>query len=237
MRMHSRSLAVVIGACFVVLSGCGAGDSDTPSPSPAPAWSQGVVPTADQLESVLLTSDDLGGADWTKSLGSPGDLWFCPEASTESSSAAADVTWQASVQFVTGQDVASATATKDPPVTVTVVEWLLADEPSQIEQTFTALREGAEACYGPDTVDGRAVVTAPMGVPAVGDDRFGESDTYLMGEPGNPDSTFLRGAIVRDGPVLMLVSITENAPDEGFQPQLTQDYVDTIITTAAANLP
>jgi hypothetical protein len=58
-----------------------------------------------------------------------------------------------------------------------------------------------------------------------------------MGEPGNPDSTFLRGAIVRDGPVLMLVSITENAPDEGFQPQLTQDYVDTIITTAAANLP
>ena len=236
MGMQGRSMAVAIGASVVLLSACGAADSDTPSPTPTPAWSPGVVPTADQLASVLLTSDDLGGGDWTQSLGSPGDLWFCPDASTESSSAAADVTWQASVQFET-QGVPRATATGDPPVTVTVVEWLLADEPSQIESTFTALRDGAEACYGPDTVNGRAVVTAPLAVPEVGDDRFGESDTYPIGEPGNPDNTFLRGAIVRDGPVLMLVSSTENAPGEGFQPQLTQDYVDTIITTAAANLP
>lgn len=236
MSNTKRSLAVVLGTAVLVLSACGAGGADqAPPTSPAAAGSQGAVPTADQLASVLLTSDDLQGT-WRQSRGTPGDLSFCPEASMEASLAGTNMPWQASVQFDTTKQVPGA-STEHPVHSVTVAEWLLADDPTRIQSIFTALRQGTEACFGPVTIDKRAAVSSPMAVPELGDDRFGEDDTYRMGEPGNPQSANLRGAIMRDGPVLMLVSIYEAAQDAAFTPLLSQNDVDTIITAAAANLP
>jgi hypothetical protein len=174
---------------------------------------------------------------------------FCPQASAESIQAAQDLTWQADAQLDQIPDGPSTTPTPDPSTPViTVDQWLLADDPSQVEGTFTALRAGIEACYGPSsltvegvagTAEGAPLVSAPMAVPEVGDDRIGEFDTYPQGVPGSAyagSPAYQNIAIIRDGPVLMMIGIGEENASSTNQ-QLTQDDIDTIITTAAAKLP
>lgn len=246
MSVHVRTLTMMIGAAVLLLPGCGA-DGGTEVPNPTPAWSQGAVPTAAQLASVLLTGEDLPGR-WENAQGRSGILVSCPKASAESMKAANSLVWQADVQLDQVPDGATtSTASLSAPI-ITVDQWLLAEDPSQIEATFTALRDGIEVCYGPSTMtssgvvgsaDGAPLVGAPMAVPEVGDDRVGELDSYPQGFPGSPHAgapAYLHTAIIRDGPVLMLINIAEEdaSPDE---PQLTQDQIDAIVTTAAAKLP
>ena len=246
MSVHVRTLTVVISAAVLMLPACGAGDADPDVPSPAPAWSQGAVPTPAQLASVLLTGDDLPG-QWENTQGRSGIFVFCPQASAESIEAADALTWQANVQL---DQIPAGTATSDAspsaPI-ITVDQWLLAEEPSEVEATFTALRDGVQACMGATRVtsdgvtspDGVEEVSAAMPVPEVGDDRVGEFDTYPQGFPGSPHAgapAYLHTAIIRDGPVLMAINIAEeDASPTG--PQLTQADIDAIVTTAAAKLP
>ena len=248
MRGHVSSLTVVIAAAVLVLTACGAGDADTEAPTPNPAWSQGAVPTGNQLAPVLLTSDDLPG-QWKYTRGRSGVFVFCPQAPAESIQAADGLTWAANVQLDQIPDGATAAASPSPSTPViTVDQWLLAEDPTKVEGTFTALRDGIDACFGPSsmtaqgvvgTPDGAPLVGAPMAVPPVGDDRIGEFDTYPQGFPGstNPESpAYLHTAIIRDGPVLMAINIAEENASPTEQ-QLTQDDIDAIITTAAAKLP
>jgi hypothetical protein len=248
MSLHVRSLRVVIAAAVLVLPACGAGDADTETPTPTPAWSQGAVPTSTQLASVLLTGDDLPG-QWENTRGRSGIFVFCPQASAESIQAADGLIWQTDVQLDQIPDGPSAMPTPNPsgPI-ITVDQWLLADDPTQVEGTFTALRAGIDACYGPSnltaegvagTADGAPLVSAPMAVPEVGDDRIGEFDTYPQGFPGSLHAgspAYQSIAIIRDGPVLMMIGIGEENASPTDQ-QLTQDDIDAIITTAAAKLP
>ena len=249
MSLHVRSLMVVIAAAVLALPACGAGDADTEAPTPTPAWPQGAVPTTiQQLAPVLLTGDDLPG-QWEYGRGRSGIFVFCPQASAESIQAADGLTWQADVQLDQVQDGATATTTPSPSAPIiTVDEWILAEDPTEIEGTFTALRDGIEACYGPSsmtaqgvvgTADGAKLVAAPMAVPQVGDDRIGEFDTYPQGFPGSAHAgspAYLHTAIIRDGPVLMAINIAEENASPTDQ-QLTQDDINAIITTAAAKLP
>ena len=62
MRRQVRCLAGLVGAAALVLGGCaGDGSESASQPSSSPAWSVGVVPTAEQLASVLVTADDHDG--------------------------------------------------------------------------------------------------------------------------------------------------------------------------------
>jgi hypothetical protein len=247
MSVHVRTLTVVISAAVLMLPACGAGDADPDVLTPTPAWSQGAVPTPAELASVLLTGDDLPG-QWENTQGRSGIFVFCPQASAESIQAADALTWQANVQL---DQIPAGAATSDASPTapiITVDQWLLAEEPSQVEATFTALRDGMQACYGQSTLtstgvvgsaDGLPVDSAPMAVPVVADDRIGEFDSYPQGFPGSPHEgapAYQSLAIIRDGPVIMMISVgEENASPTG--PQLTQADIDAIVTTAAAKLP
>ena len=248
MSVHVRTLTVVIGAAVLMLPACGAGDADPDVSSPAPAWSQGAVPTPAQLASVLLIDGDLPG-QWEYARRPGGIFVLCPQASAESTQAADDLDWQAGVQLDQIPDGATATsaANATAPI-ITVDEFLLAEDPAQVEATFTALRDGTQACYGPstmtstgefDTADGLPLVSAPMTPPEVGDDRFGNVDSYPQGFPGSPHAgspAYMHTAIIRDGPVLMMIGVGEEntSPTD---PQLNQADIDAIITTAAAKLP
>ena len=158
MSVHVRSLMVLIGAAVLVLPACGAGDADTEVPTPAPAWSQGAVPTPTQLASVLLTDGDLPG-QWSTPR-AVGHLRALPQASAES------------IQAADGLTLAGRRPTRpdprrghrhlhrepvDAPI-ITVDEWLLAEDPTQVEATFTALRDGIEACDGPSSMTADGVV-------------------------------------------------------------------------------
>ena len=61
-----RLLVALTGAAILLLSACArnGSESESPSSSAGPAWSQGSVPTAEQLASVLVTADDYDGR-WT----------------------------------------------------------------------------------------------------------------------------------------------------------------------------
>ncbi len=248
MSVHVRALMAAIGAAVLMLPACGAGGADTEVPTPTPAWSQGAIPTTAELASVLLTGDELPG-QWRSTHGGPGIFVFCPQASAESIQAADALTWQADVQLDQDPDGATATPNQSPtePI-ITVNQWLLAEEPTQVEATFTALRDGIEACYGPSTMtstgvvgtaEGAPLVATPMTVPEVGEDRIGEFDTYPEGFPGSAHAgspAYLHTTIIRDGPVLMAINIAEEDASPTDQ-QLTPDDIDAIITTAAAKLP
>ena len=61
-----RFLVALTGAGVLLLGACAGDGSESASPSSSPrtAWSQGAVPTAEQLASVLVTVDDYDGK-WT----------------------------------------------------------------------------------------------------------------------------------------------------------------------------
>jgi hypothetical protein len=200
------------------------------------------------LASVLLIDGDLPG-QWEYARGRSGGIFvLCPQASAESIQAADALTWQADVQLDQIPDGAATSDASPTAPIITVDEFLLAEEPSQVEETFTALRDGMQACMGASTMtstgvvgtaDGLPVDSAPMAVPDVGDDRIGEFDSYPQGFPGSPHAgspAYMHTAIIRDGPVLMSINIGEEntSPTD---PQLTQADIDAIITTATAKLP
>ena len=49
--------------------------------------------------------------------------------------------------------------------------------------------------------------------------------------------TYLHMAVMRDGPVLMLLNVWEFTGQEGQGPQMSTPDVGTIVTTAATTLP
>ena len=255
MSSHVRSLGALVSAAVLLLGACATDDTATTSPatSPTPAWSQGVVPTAEQLASVLVTQDDYDGA-WTENLPpNPADaisgvvtkeqqemlprLDLCDRASEESLAAVRALRWQAFRTLdLTEDDPIDFAAGDRSGHMIFVQEFLLADEPSQVESTFTALRDGSQACLGeiPAGEEGPGKVEQ-ITIPDVGDDRYGELLT--MEEAGGGAQWRLHQAFVRDGSVLMFIDVAEIVAGEGTEPQLTAEDVDALITTTVAKLP
>ena len=195
MRRQVRCLAALVGAAALVLGGCaGDGSESASQPSWSPAWSVGVVPTVEQLASVLVTADDYDGT-WTVNV--PPDaqdaasgviaeaqqamlprIELCDKATEESRAAAEALRWQAFRQL----DQSEADPIDVPADRVGhmifVQEFLRSGDPADIEATFTALRDGMQACQGEipagDEGPGKS---EPMIIPDVGEDRYGDLTT------------------------------------------------------------
>lgn len=184
--------------------------------APVPLPESGVV-----TEEMNLTSDSLE---------------FCDSASAKAQVAAEGVPWQAFRHLDKTVD-----DPVDPPEDmsgrmVMVQEFLLSDDPGEVEATFEALKSGVNACMGAsiEGEDGHTGTSEPWPVSDVGDDRLGVLDT--VGEPGGDGTQLLHSALVRDGSILMVGVVGEVLVGEGVTPELGADEVDQLMTTMAAKI-
>lgn len=255
MTRHGRFLVALSGAAILLLGSCGGEGTTSASPSPGDrsAWSQGDVPTAEQLASVLVTADDLDG-EWAVNV--PPDeeaaisgvvsesqqemlpkLEFCARASEESRSAADALRWQAFRQLDQSEaDPIDMAAGDRVGHLIFVQEYLMSGDPAEVQATFEALRDGMRACLGRipagEEGPGRA---APMTIPAVGDDRYGVLTT--LEEAGGGAYWLLHNSVVRQGPVLMDLQVVDIVMGEGVEPAFTTEDIGAFLTTAVARLP
>jgi hypothetical protein len=213
----------------------------------------GVVPTAEQLASVLVTAEDYAGT-WTVSV--PPDaqdaisgvmteeqqemlprIALCDKASAASRAAADAVRWQAFRQLEQSEDDPIDMAAGDRVGhMIFVQEFLGSGDPAEIEATFTALRDGMQACQGEipagDEGPGKS---EPMVIPDVGDDRY--ADLTTLAEAGGGAYWMLHNSLVRQGPVLMDLLVTDIVMGDGVQPEYTTEEIGALLTAAVEKLP
>lgn len=211
-------------AAVAALAGC-AGTDGSPGPGATPATTA-PVPSGAQLSAALLTPADLSGT-WTSG------SWASPDGEEArlvtynlQCAAAADALAAADrVEVDASTSLAKPVARGE----VFVVEYLVAEDPTTIERTFTALRDGATACLGSTRPqDGEVVVTTDYAIPAVGEDRFATS-TPAGSSEGPPA---MHTAYVRKGPLLLVVHT--GATDSA---QLDDEAIAAIISRAVDKLP
>jgi hypothetical protein len=238
-------LAVVTAA--VVISSCGNRDTDT------------TVPTAEQMASTLVMVDDFDG-EWTVNEfpdGSPTapsgvvsddghdmlvKLDMCDEASAESIAAADSLRWQAFRQLDLTVDDPIELRVDDqiePPDRTGhmafVQELLNSGAPDEIETTFDLIRDGMQACLGDFAADQEGPGSSEtMAIPDVGDDRFGVLVT--VGEAGASGEWRLYNALIRQGPVLMLMVVYDIRAGEAVEPQFSIDDIGELIQAAVDKL-
>ena len=189
------------------------------------------MPTAEQLASALVTADDYDGT-WTVNV--PPDaqdgvsgviaeeqqemlprIGLCDKATEESRAAAEALRWQAFRQLDQSEaDPIDMAAGDRVGHMIFVQEYLRSGDPAEIEATFTALRDGMQACQGeiPAGDEGPGM-TDPMLIPDVGDDRYG--DLTNIGEAGGGAYWLLHNSLVRQGPVLMDLQVVDIVMGEG----------------------
>jgi hypothetical protein len=222
-----RTVAIALLAALT-LAGCG-GSKKTPTDS---------GPSARELAASLVEAGDLG-AGWTvftppagygsvgvvtdKNKGLVPRTEFCSKASSASQKAAKALAWEAFTQhhYATGSDRHL----------VFVQEFLLSDSAAVVRRTFDLLAAGGKACEGDRSVtaDGETVTQGPLDLPALGQDRTGFRD--LITEPGdNPTVWDLRSVLVRDGTVLIGITIAEIVPP-GVQKIISDDKAAGMMTT------
>lgn len=218
--------ALVAGVLpFLALAGCGSEEGGASREPSSPAG-----PPRALLRDALLVPGDVPGQWEVDSEGTQGGvIEFCEDAGAESRRAAEELQFQAGV---TMRGVAEPGATG----AAYVGQFLLADQPQAVEATFDALHAGALACYGKPLVPEEDYGTSrPFDLPPVGDARFGEH--HVMGSDTAGYGSHLHMAVVRDGPVLMLLTVWEFLGGEGDPPQVTAEDVAAITTTAVGKLP
>jgi hypothetical protein len=246
-----RSTWIAVGALVLALVGCAGDGAETATTTSPAAWPEGSMPTAEQLAGALFTDADLAGT-WTVNV--PQDapeaaisgvvteeqqemlprLGLCDKASPEAKAAVDGLRWQAFRQLdMTPEDPLDFAAEDRSGHMIFAQEFLLADDPAEVEALFEHLREGTTACLGeqPVTEDGETIVSEPLEVPAIGEDRFGELDT--VGEPAGGAVWYLHNAFMRDGPVLMWTDVAEIIMGEGLTAELSREEIEAILTTAA----
>lgn len=223
-RWGTKAVAVAM-MLAATLVGCGSGDDGSSQGS-----SQGAGPPVAQLKDALLLPADLAGEWAVESQGTQGGvIELCADASAESAQAAAALEFQVGTSL---REAAPAGATG----AVSVAEYLLVGEVDEVDAIFDALQAGAEACYGKPLVPEEDYGTnEPYALPAVGDERYGEY--HVMGSETPGYGMYLHMAVVRDGPVLMLLNVWEFLGGGDAQPRVTAEDVGSIVTTAADKLP
>lgn len=243
MRGRGWVVAVLAGVVLVVPA-CGTTSED---------GGAGAVPTPEELAAVLVTEDDLAG-EWAVTPGPGGEpasgvvteeqqemlprVQLCPEASAESVDAADGLAWQAFTMLdMTPQDPLDMVAGDRAGRMMLVQEYLLADDPAQVAETYGLVAAGMAACLGEvgEDDDGHTGTSEAVSVPEVGDERFAELDTIR--EPGDVEAVwYVEQVLVRDGPVLMYLAVTEVTVGEGVARQLSTQDVDAVVSAAAAGI-
>jgi hypothetical protein len=238
--------AAVLTVATACAASCSGGDgvpatTTAPAPAATTTLAPAGIPTPEELAVGLLTAEDLGDTWTVASELMPSrtpsgvvteeireqlpTLEMCPEAGAEAAAAAASVEWQAFSTLV------RTSATAEWPIILG--QFVFAGDPAEIEGIFLTLKEASVVCAGSEqTPEGATEVSEPMTVPAVGDDRFGIGVTISDAET----DSHLSAAFVRDGAVFMFLDLWETTVP-GAVPELTQDEVDAIISTAVAKLP
>ena len=252
-----RPALLVTVAALMLFPACGT-DTDEPTPGSSPAtspsvspsagWSSGTVPTPEQLASVLVAPEDLDG-DWSVKMpevegteapgvvpeeqrGNLPRIRFCKAASAGAKDAAASLEWEAFMQL--------GLASPDPRNSqVFTQEFLLADEPTEVESLFESLRGGMEACAGRKTEypDGETGRIDELPVPALGEAAYGTREIVEEASPRGPAIWDLRYVLVRDGAVLMSIQVGDVYVGEDAEPRLSDADVDAILTAVAQKLP
>lgn len=225
--MSRRVSACVAITVAIVLAGCGGGGTPVDN-----------GPSAKALAADLVVADDLG-TGWTvwkppEGYGGPGVVTeksrktlprmdFCDKASATSRKTATGLPWEAFTQhhYATGSDQHL----------VFMQEFLLSDKADDVRRTFDLLVDGIRACEGDRSVspDGETVTLGALALPALGQDRTGFRAT--VAEPGdNPTVWDLRSVLVRQGTVLIGITIAEIVPP-GVPKVISDDQAATMMTT------
>ena len=212
---------------------CGGGDDEV------------VVPTAADLAEDLIDVDTFDG-DWTVNV-PPGvedaesgivtdemqemlpSLDLCDEATDASRAAAESVEWMAFRQIDLQVDDPIEPPDDRSGNMVFVQEFLIAGEPSEIEELFELLRDGTEACLGeiPAGEEGPGV-SEEIELPDIGDDRFGALNVFT--EAGDWAEWRIHGGLIRDTTVLAMITVIDIRADA--DPYYTPDQVGDMMATA-----
>ena len=210
------------------------------------------TPTAEDLSRMLLTESDLEG-EWVLFNGPQGgdemvdpsgiltdqqrelvpSFDFCDKASDGAKEIAEVLRPQVfrQLDLTTDDEI-------DPPFDrsghmIFVQQFLYADDPDEITESFDLVREGTTACFGIIPADEEGPGFAEeLEVPSVGDDRFGALIT--IEEAGGWAEWHIQEVMFRQGAVLMrLVLIDIRAGDD---PYFTTEEFGDLVKTAAAKL-
>lgn len=221
------------------------GTPTSPVPSDGTATPSPGVPEPATLAGFLATPADLG-ADWTLwegfaewPGGAPGvipdgaraDLpvfRLCPNAGEAAVALAEGLQWEAFTQLHL--------TTPDPFATMVVAQqFLLADEPAAVEETFLVLRDGATACLTENLPEGEWEIgrRQALTVPAVGDDRYGDRSSSVDIGGARRETRWI---LVRDGAVLMAIQLDDILISADAEPVLTDASVDAVVTAMAEKL-
>jgi hypothetical protein len=210
---------------LAVVAGCSGGSGGSAQPSESQP-----IPSVAQLQAALLVPTDLPGEWAQESQGTQGGvIELCDAASAQSKEVAA------ALEFQVGTTVR---AVSEPGTTEAryVHQYLLADDVEAVADQFEALQAGAQACYGQPLVPEEDYGTNdPYPLPEVGDERYGEYHVMTSDTPGY--GSHLHMAVVRAGPVLMLLDVWEILGQAGAQPVITEQDVGSIVTTAVERFP
>lgn len=224
MRIAARTARVAAVTGLLALAGC-AGTEGSGGPGSSPSLSVS-VPGVEQLSAALLTPADLTGP-WTAGpAAGDGDQVRLITYNVQCPAAADALAAAERIEV----DASTALNKQQTGGEVFVVEYLIADDPTTIEQAFATLRGGVTACLGTGEgpQDGEPVLTGDYPIPEVGQDRFAVSTLAGSGE-GPPT---MHTAYVRAGPVLLVV---HTGADDSTQ--LDDAAIDRIITQAVDRLP
>jgi hypothetical protein len=74
-----------------------------------------------------------------------------------------------------------------------------------------------------------------MVIPDVGDDRY--ADVTTLAEAGGGAYWLLHNSLVRQGPVLMDLLVTDIVMGDGVQPEYTTEEIGALLTAAVEKLP
>lgn len=252
-RIVESAGVVVLLLGMSVLSACGesATDSDADARSPS------------ELAAHLVTEQDLGDG-WTivanpetETEDEPGVITdanrdtlprieFCDKAGADSRAAALDLKWGAFRQLNLATPT-EATQPTDRPSDDTmrpehdlvfVQEFLMSGTTAETRSAYDALAAGVEACWGETTEypDGEVGTSESLQVPTLGDERVGSRDIVKEPGPGAEAGTWdLRSVIVRDGNVLLGVTIAE-VTTPTVEPVLDDAQIARILTTIVDKL-
>jgi hypothetical protein len=240
MRIHMRNALAVLAAAALMVSGCGGAEDEPAVDETIPATEvASLLVTADELEGEWVVNDDgvsESGVLTEETAAEIPVLPLCDAESAEAEAAVGALRWQAFRHL---------DKTVDDPVEppedmsgrmVFAQEFLLSDDPGEVEATFDALKSGLDACMGQSTEDedGSTGTSEPWPVPDVGDDRLGVLDT--VSEPGGDGTWLIYSALVRDGSILMVGLVGEVFLGEGVTAELGADEIDQVITTMAEKI-
>ncbi len=240
--MKARSALLVIGGVIIALAGNGCGGGDDGES----------VPTADELAADLLRPGDLDGA-WSITV-PEGDVDvpesgvltdemqdllprfdLCSNASEQAQATASGLHWDAFMQLELQSDDPIQPPDDRTGHMIFLQQYLAATDPADTSATFDLLHQGAQACLGDFEADeeGPGYVET-MDVPDLGDDSYGVLMT--VEEAGGWAEWLLHHVVVRDGPVLMMLVVTDIRAGEGVEPHFTVDDIGGIARTALEQL-